>query len=273
MSVTIRTVGGPTTVVDIGGRRLLVDPTFDQPRDYDMGGGRRLTKTQGPAVTAADIGPLDAVLLSHDQHADNLDESGRALLADVPVDVHDAARRRAARGHGDRPGAVGRGVAGLAHDHRRAGAPRTRGHRAPRRPGHRLRAHRRRRADGLHQRRQRVARRRARDRRALRSDRRRGALRRRRPHPADRRRPHARRGRGRRGGADPRRARGGRRALRQLGPLQRPVPERGAGVRGGRPQRPSSTGPPTASRSRFRSSAEDGCPPLEEGGDGLLVLG
>ena len=85
MSVTIRTVGGPTTVVDIGGRRLLVDPTFDQPRDYDMGGGRKLTKTQGPAVTAADIGPLDAVLLSHDQHADNLDESGRALLADVPV--------------------------------------------------------------------------------------------------------------------------------------------------------------------------------------------
>lgn len=85
MSVTIRTVGGPTTVVDIGGRRLLVDPTFDEPRDYDMGGGRVLTKTQGPALSAAEIGSVDAVLLSHDQHADNLDESGRALLADVAV--------------------------------------------------------------------------------------------------------------------------------------------------------------------------------------------
>ena len=85
MSVTFRTIGGPTTVVEVGGRRLLVDPTFDEPRDYEMGGGRTLTKTQGPALSAAEIGPLDAVLLSHDQHADNLDESGRALLAGVPV--------------------------------------------------------------------------------------------------------------------------------------------------------------------------------------------
>ena len=85
MSITIRTVGGPTTVIDIGGRRLLVDPTFDEPREYDMGGGRVLTKTQGPALSAAEIGLVDAVLLSHDQHADNLDESGRALLGDVPV--------------------------------------------------------------------------------------------------------------------------------------------------------------------------------------------
>jgi len=85
VSVTFRTIGGPTTVVEVGGRRLLVDPTFDEPRDYEMGGGRTLTKTQGPALSAAEIGPLDAVLLSHDQHADNLDESGRALLAGVPV--------------------------------------------------------------------------------------------------------------------------------------------------------------------------------------------
>jgi L-ascorbate metabolism protein UlaG (beta-lactamase superfamily) len=37
-------------------------------------------KLTGPAVGAADIGQVDAVLLSHDQHDDNLDPTGRALL-------------------------------------------------------------------------------------------------------------------------------------------------------------------------------------------------
>ncbi len=85
MSVTVRTIGGPTAILEIAGLRLLVDPTFDPPRDYDMGGGRVLTKTQGPAVEAADVGRVDAVLLSHDQHADNLDEGGRTVTAAAPV--------------------------------------------------------------------------------------------------------------------------------------------------------------------------------------------
>jgi hypothetical protein len=38
-------------------------------------------KITGPAVAAEEIGPIDAVLLSHDQHGDNLDRSGRALRA------------------------------------------------------------------------------------------------------------------------------------------------------------------------------------------------
>jgi L-ascorbate metabolism protein UlaG (beta-lactamase superfamily) len=83
--LTVRTIGGPTAVLELGGLRLLVDPTFDAPRTYDMGGGRVLTKTQGPAMSADDIGAIDAVLLSHDQHADNLDESGRAVAAAAPV--------------------------------------------------------------------------------------------------------------------------------------------------------------------------------------------
>jgi len=40
-----------------------------------------LRKTSGPALSAEQIGPIDAVLLSHDQHADNLDHSGRGFLA------------------------------------------------------------------------------------------------------------------------------------------------------------------------------------------------
>jgi hypothetical protein len=36
-------------------------------------------------AASADLGRIDAVLLSRDQHPDNLDHSGRALLAEVPL--------------------------------------------------------------------------------------------------------------------------------------------------------------------------------------------
>jgi len=82
--LTVRLVGGPTALIELGGVRLLTDPTFDPPGDHPIG-TRVLTKTTGPAVAAEELGRIDAVLLSHDQHPDNLDEAGRALLADVPL--------------------------------------------------------------------------------------------------------------------------------------------------------------------------------------------
>lgn len=75
-------IGGPTVLIELDGIRLLTDPTFDEPGSYP--GAVTLTKTAGPALSAEQIGDIDAVLLSHDQHKDNLDESGRALLARVP---------------------------------------------------------------------------------------------------------------------------------------------------------------------------------------------
>ncbi len=60
-------VGGPTTVLDLGGLRVVSDPTFDAPGPYGY-----LTKTAGPAVTDDQLGPVDLVLVSHDNHADNL---------------------------------------------------------------------------------------------------------------------------------------------------------------------------------------------------------
>ncbi|MEU2347765.1 MBL fold metallo-hydrolase [Modestobacter sp. NPDC049651] len=83
-SLAVTLTGGPTALLELGGVRLLVDPTFDPPGDHPVG-DRVLTKTAGPALTAAQLGPVDAVLLSHDQHPDNLDLSGRALLAGVPL--------------------------------------------------------------------------------------------------------------------------------------------------------------------------------------------
>ncbi|MEV4471993.1 MBL fold metallo-hydrolase [Nonomuraea sp. NPDC049504] len=80
----VRVIGGPTALFDYGGLRFLTDPTFDAPGDYHVPGGR-LTKTAHSAAAPADLGPIDVVLLSHDEHPDNLDAAGRALLADVPL--------------------------------------------------------------------------------------------------------------------------------------------------------------------------------------------
>ncbi|OLT30641.1 Zn-dependent hydrolase [Nocardiopsis sp. CNR-923] len=83
--VPVRVFGGPTALFEYGGLRFLTDPTFDGPGDYPTPAGVTLTKTAPATGTPADLGRVDAVLLSHDEHADNLDVSGRALLADVPL--------------------------------------------------------------------------------------------------------------------------------------------------------------------------------------------
>jgi L-ascorbate metabolism protein UlaG (beta-lactamase superfamily) len=81
-------VGGPTLLIEIAGWRLLTDPTFDPPgRRYAFGWGTSSRKVTGPALLPADLPDVDAVLLTHDHHADNLDDAGRAYLATVPVTV------------------------------------------------------------------------------------------------------------------------------------------------------------------------------------------
>lgn len=82
---SVHAIGGPTTVLELGGLRILTDPTFDEPGDYISGSGSLLVKTMSAASTAAAIGPIDLVLLSHDTHPDNLDHSGRAFLPSVPL--------------------------------------------------------------------------------------------------------------------------------------------------------------------------------------------
>ncbi len=83
-SLGVQYLGGPTALVEIGGLRLLTDPTFDPPGAYPVG-ARTLVKTAPPALPPDALGPVDAVLLSHDQHPDNLDRQGRAYLARVPL--------------------------------------------------------------------------------------------------------------------------------------------------------------------------------------------
>lgn len=127
LAVTV--VGGPTALVEWAGLRLLLDPTFDPPTVYGPG-ENDLTKTEGPAVAAAELGRIDAALVSHHHHEDNLDEAGRELSLTLPLVVTTpagaddlAARRGSARVVGladyatlalDDPAAVGAEVAGRA---------------------------------------------------------------------------------------------------------------------------------------------------------------
>lgn len=104
----VRVFGGPTALFEYGGLRFLTDPTFDAPGDYARGGGRFLTKTAPSSGTPADLGRIDVVLLSHDEHPDNLDITGRALLAGVALTL-------TTPGGGERLGeALGEKVKGLA---------------------------------------------------------------------------------------------------------------------------------------------------------------
>ena len=74
-------IGGPTALLEYGGLRFLTDPTFDAAgTDYPTP-VYTLHKTQAPALTAEQLDKVDAVLLSHDHHFDNLDHAGRAALS------------------------------------------------------------------------------------------------------------------------------------------------------------------------------------------------
>ncbi|GAA3072874.1 MBL fold metallo-hydrolase [Streptosporangium carneum] len=89
-------IGGPTVLIEFDGWRLLTDPTFDPPgRTYGFGWGTSSRKLTGPALPAAGLGPVDAVLLTHDHHGDNLDVAGRLLLtaATTTITTSSGARR------------------------------------------------------------------------------------------------------------------------------------------------------------------------------------
>ncbi|WOX26409.1 MBL fold metallo-hydrolase [Streptomyces solicathayae] len=88
----IQYLGGPTALLEFGTTRLLTDPTFDAPGDFPVG-ARTLVKTTGPALDAAEVGDVDAVLLSHDQHPDNLDGAGRAYALRAPLVLSTASAR------------------------------------------------------------------------------------------------------------------------------------------------------------------------------------
>ena len=80
--VNVTYLSGPTVILEIDGLRLITDPTLDAAGEMFMINDKpAYWKTEGPATN--DVGKIDAVLLSHDQHGDNLDHAGRELLQKV----------------------------------------------------------------------------------------------------------------------------------------------------------------------------------------------
>lgn len=74
-------IGGPTALIEVGGWRILSDPTFDPPgRRYFFGWGTTSRKLKGPSIAPDELGPIDAALVTHHHHGDNLDPSAAALL-------------------------------------------------------------------------------------------------------------------------------------------------------------------------------------------------
>ncbi len=71
-------------LIEVGGVRLLTDPVLDPAGSAFDYGLYRLEKTSPVSVTPEQLGRIDAVLLSHEQHGDNLDRAGRELLSNVP---------------------------------------------------------------------------------------------------------------------------------------------------------------------------------------------
>jgi L-ascorbate metabolism protein UlaG (beta-lactamase superfamily) len=93
MSITATYIGTATVLLRLGDVTILTDPVFDPPGPSvpypvpSLGISVPLDKTIGPALPVDSLPPIDLVLLSHDEHADNLDRSGRALLPSAGVVV------------------------------------------------------------------------------------------------------------------------------------------------------------------------------------------
>ena len=73
-------IGAATALIEWRGLRILTDPSFDPTGTVYPFGGFTLEKTADAALRPDQLGRVDLVLLSHDQHKDNLDDTGRAFL-------------------------------------------------------------------------------------------------------------------------------------------------------------------------------------------------
>ena len=79
-SLKITYIGTATVILDIDGVKLITDPVFSQAGSEWDKGIAILRTSISPALQLQDLPALDAVLLSHEDHEDNLDELGRQLL-------------------------------------------------------------------------------------------------------------------------------------------------------------------------------------------------
>lgn len=87
-------LGTASMLLEPGGVRMITDPVFDEAGGtYDMGPAWvpspwfSSTREYVAPMTGEQVGPVDAALLSHDHHSDNLDYAGRAYVLGPLVDT------------------------------------------------------------------------------------------------------------------------------------------------------------------------------------------
>ncbi|KAL2138788.1 hypothetical protein VTI28DRAFT_6219 [Corynascus sepedonium] len=83
--LAITHIGTATAIIHVDGVNLLTDPVFTPAGTEWDWGFVVLKHLDAPAINLTDLPDIDAVLLSHEDHPDNLDEPGRAALEGRPV--------------------------------------------------------------------------------------------------------------------------------------------------------------------------------------------
>ncbi|KAK3498669.1 beta-lactamase superfamily domain-containing protein [Neurospora crassa] len=84
--LSITNIGTATALIHLGepsspnSINLITDPVFGPGSTQIEYRGLVIKKSDSPALTIDQLPPIDAVLLSHEDHPDNLDELGRRLL-------------------------------------------------------------------------------------------------------------------------------------------------------------------------------------------------
>lgn len=96
--LSITHIGTATAIIHLDGVNIITDPVFSPAgTEWDLGIAK-LKIQETPALGLADLPPIDAVLLSHEDHVDNLDEPGRQLLdGRVVLTTPDGAKNLAPR--------------------------------------------------------------------------------------------------------------------------------------------------------------------------------
>ncbi|KAH9860356.1 hypothetical protein J1614_011687 [Plenodomus biglobosus] len=79
--IDITHIGTATAILSVDGINFLTDPFFTKKGGaWPRNDGKMLENFEDPAMDLHDLPVIDAVLLSHENHADNLDDLGRRLL-------------------------------------------------------------------------------------------------------------------------------------------------------------------------------------------------
>jgi L-ascorbate metabolism protein UlaG (beta-lactamase superfamily) len=81
LKLSITHVGTATAILEINGVNMLTDPFFSPAgTSFPITDNFALTVSEDPALRLDQLSIIDAVLLSHEDHDDNLDPLGRQLL-------------------------------------------------------------------------------------------------------------------------------------------------------------------------------------------------